>query len=155
MNLEKNRSSGNAGRIELLIPSDLRFLDLVYNVFQTLGSECSFDKGQIDEVAQSGLEAVTNAIEHGNGMTPEKTVRIAVETGEGEICFQVSDQGKGFDYQSLEDPLDPANMLRTRGRGIFIMKAFMDSVDFDFSEDRGLTVTLQKACKRSDRRAQA
>ena len=87
-------------------------------------------------------EAVANAIKHGNRQAPEKDVEIEVKIDPEEVLIRIRDQGKGFDPGAVRDPLDPANLLRPDGRGIFYMKSFMDEVDYSFRN--GTVVTLRK-----------
>lgn len=152
-----NKIDAPAGgdRIEISLPSDMRYLDLINRIFQESAAAYDFEKEIVEEIAQAALEAVTNAIEHGNEMVSERPVLISIQVDSESFWFQVSDQGKGFDFEHLKNPLDPENLLKTRGRGIFIMKAFMDSVDFDFTNNRGMTVTLLKTRHRENRSAEA
>lgn len=87
-------------------------------------------------------EAVANAIKHGNRQSPEKDVEIEVALDPTEVVIRVRDQGEGFDLTKVRDPLDPSNILRPDGRGIFYMRSFMDEVDYSFSG--GTVVTLRK-----------
>jgi serine/threonine-protein kinase RsbW len=91
-------------------------------------------------------EAVNNAIKHGNKADPKKKVRIHFELFDDSIVVKVADEGRGFDPDRLRDPLDPENILRESGRGIFILRALMDDVSFCFS-DSGTEVTLVKKKK--------
>ncbi len=84
-------------------------------------------------------EAVNNAIHHGNGLDPSKTVTLGYEVHPDRIVFVVKDQGAGFDFQHLPDPTDPQNLEKPHGRGVFLMRALAESVDFD---DNGATVAL-------------
>lgn len=155
MTPKKDQSAEGVHKFELSLPSDMRYLDLINTMFQEIAGEFEFEKEEVEEIATSALEAVTNAIEHGNRMNPEKNVLISVEAAPGSFWFRVCDQGTGFDYCHLDNPIDPENLLRTRGRGIFIMRAFMDVVQFEFTPDQGLAVTLQKLKKQENRTAEA
>jgi serine/threonine-protein kinase RsbW len=84
-------------------------------------------------------EAVNNAIMHGNSNDPQKKVKIDVETKHDGLVFKVSDQGTGFDYDSLPDPTEPENIDKPNGRGVFLMKHLADTVAF---HDMGKTVEL-------------
>ena len=75
-------------------------------------------------------EAVNNAIYHGNDGDPDKHIKIGFESGEKNIKFSVSDEGDGFDYDSLPDPTDPLNLDKPHGRGVFLMKNLADNVEF-------------------------
>ncbi len=76
-------------------------------------------------------EAVNNAIEHGNAMNKDLLVSVFVGDDDSSFCFNVMDEGKGFDYTNLPDPTSPENILKENGRGIFLMKNLADEVFFD------------------------
>lgn len=76
-------------------------------------------------------EAVNNAIEHGNEMNKDLSVEVSVGDDDSSFCFNVMDQGNGFDYTNLPDPTSPENLLKENGRGIFLMKNLADEVEFD------------------------
>ena len=75
-------------------------------------------------------EAVTNAVLHGNRQDEEKTVDIILKSSPDAVEISVHDQGPGFNPDSIPDPLAPENILRGSGRGIFLIRAFMDEVHF-------------------------
>jgi serine/threonine-protein kinase RsbW len=84
-------------------------------------------------------EAVNNAIHHGNRLDPTKTVTLGYEAQNDRMIFLVQDQGPGFDHESLPDPTDPQNLEKPHGRGVFLMKALADEVEF---ADNGATARL-------------
>ncbi|MBL0129332.1 MAG: ATP-binding protein [Flavobacteriales bacterium] len=84
-------------------------------------------------------EAVNNAIHHGNALDPTKTVTLGYEVKDDRIVFMVQDQGAGFDFNHLPDPTDPQNLEKPHGRGVFLMRALADSIEF---RDNGATVAL-------------
>lgn len=84
-------------------------------------------------------EAVNNAIHHGNGLDPTRTVTLGYAVLPDRIVFMVKDQGAGFDFEHLPDPTDPQNLEKPHGRGVFLMRALADEVTF---EDLGATVFL-------------
>jgi serine/threonine-protein kinase RsbW len=84
-------------------------------------------------------EAVNNAIHHGNRLDPAKQVSMGYEVKGDQIIFVVSDQGPGFDFEHLPDPTDPENIEKPHGRGVFLMRALADSVEFS---DHGATVAM-------------
>ncbi len=86
-------------------------------------------------------EAIANAIDHGNAGDETKSIRIGAELTHEELRITVSDQGPGFDPDLVADPTLPENLLRTRGRGVFLMRCYMDRVEY---HDRGATVVLVK-----------
>ncbi|NOZ57787.1 MAG: ATP-binding protein [Calditrichaeota bacterium] len=96
-----------------------------------------------DSIAIALTEVVSNAIYHGNKQDPNKKVFVRGWIEAGKVRLEVQDQGEGFDPNSLGNPLDPENLMKDSGRGIFILKALMDEVHFDFSQG-GTLVTLVK-----------
>ncbi len=84
-------------------------------------------------------EALSNAMLYGNGHDPAKRVRVEVVARGGRIEARVTDQGTGFDPDSVPDPTTPENLTRPCGRGLFLMRELLDEVVFN---DRGNQVTL-------------
>jgi serine/threonine-protein kinase RsbW len=89
-------------------------------------------------------EAVNNAIHHGNRLDPAKSVSLGYQVKEDKIVFVVSDEGAGFDHDHLPDPTDPQNIERPHGRGVFLMRALADNVEF---ENNGATVIMAFSLK--------
>ncbi|MCB0763535.1 MAG: ATP-binding protein [Flavobacteriales bacterium] len=89
-------------------------------------------------------EAVNNAIHHGNNLDPAKNVTLGYEVKGDGITFVVQDRGPGFDFEHLPDPTDPQNIEKPHGRGVFLMRALADGVEF---ADNGATVALAFSLK--------
>lgn len=87
-------------------------------------------------------EAVTNAIKHGNQNDESKYVEVKLRKGRNKLAFSVSDEGKGFDFNSVPDPTAPENLLKIGGRGVFLMKQLSDMVVF---RNQGSTVEMEFA----------
>lgn len=85
-------------------------------------------------------EAVTNAIIHGNRKQEAKTVQVRSRKEKDCLTVRVSDEGKGFDYDSLPDPTAPENLCRCGGRGVFLMKQLSDNIRF---YNNGSTVEMR------------
>ena len=85
-------------------------------------------------------EAVTNAIIHGNHNDESKLVKVELKRLKNKLAFLISDEGRGFDHDSLPDPTSPENLLKLGGRGIFLMRQLSDAVQFS---DNGRTVEIQ------------
>jgi serine/threonine-protein kinase RsbW len=80
---------------------------------------------------------------HGNLQDPAKKVDLSLELADNALIIRVADQGEGFDPDSLPDPLAPENILRGSGRGIFLIRTFMDELKFR-RLDSGTELTLIK-----------
>jgi len=125
-------------RLDELIASDSRHIEGAVSKVNHLLEEngCLQDLGNVQLALQ---EALMNAILHGNRSDPEKYVRlcVAIEDGGG-IIIVVKDTGSGFDPSQLPDPTLGENILRERGRGVFLIQQLMDEVQFKFGEGTAL-----------------
>ncbi len=134
-----------AGRIVIEFPSDYKFLNIVDLVTAEVLQNLCFGHKQSNEVGISVIEACTNAIEHGNKQSAEENVRIEYCCNGDRLVIDVCDKGGGFDFKNyLEHIPDPANIDRLRGRGIYIMKNMMDSLEFEMVPGQGMRVRLVK-----------
>ena len=75
-------------------------------------------------------EAVNNAIRHGNQFRADKSVELRFEVGPEQTVITISDEGEGFDPDSLPDPTIDENLEKPTGRGVMLMRAYMDEVQF-------------------------
>ncbi len=110
------------------VPENIR---LVEDFILEIHSHVRFDESILDRVMISVTEAANNAIEHGNGGNPMKTVTIESLCYDHELVFTVEDEGGGFVPEELPDPLADDNLLKEGGRGILIIRSMMDSVTFE------------------------
>ncbi len=75
-------------------------------------------------------EAAMNAIVHGNRLDPEKHVTITVQIDPERLLISVRDEGEGFDPAQLADPLEPENIMKQSGRGIFLIRHYAYKVHY-------------------------
>ena len=87
------------------------------------------------------IESVNNAIVHGNQSDKEKNVQLSAQFDADSISFKITDEGNGFDVNTLPDPTSPENLEKTGGRGIFLMKHLSDEVAFE-NDGRQVTLTF-------------
>jgi len=87
---------------------------------------------------------VINAFHYGNQEKPEKKIHLAIELTEERMIIHVLDEGKGFRLTDVPDPLAQENLLSTSGRGIFLMKAFMDEFDVQPGKTGGAELVMAK-----------
>ena len=133
-----------SGTEEVVLPSELEVLDSVDESTLKYSRIAGIDDGTASMVAMAAIEAVTNAVLHGNAETGGSEVKVRYEWEPGRFTITVSDQGRGFDLSCVHDPTDPERCMASSGRGIFIMREVMDSVEFEISEESGTTVTMIK-----------
>lgn len=89
-----------------------------------------------ERIIVSSLEAISNSINHGNGRDVAKKVKFTLEVRSGKIVIVVEDEGIGFDYERLPDPTLPDNILKTDGRGVFLMRMLSDDIKFNESGNK-------------------
>lgn len=102
------------------------------------------ESSQLSNLVIALYEAIVNAMRHGNGNDSAKKVRVRAEIGFNEARFIIADEGEGFVMDDIANPTDPKNLYKSSGRGIYLMKHFMDEVLFN---DQGNEVTLVKRRK--------
>ena len=119
--------------IALRLPSRLELLGLLDRVADSLCERLAFDEDARSQVTMSVIEAGTNAIQHGHHRDPSKPVDIEFHLLPDALEIVVHDSGAGFDLKSVNGNVtSPEHLLDARGRGIYIMRACMDTVDFRF-----------------------
>jgi serine/threonine-protein kinase RsbW len=117
-------------RTEMRLASVLSSVEEPEAMAESLALEAGFDEDAASQVAMVTREAVINAIRHGNGFDAAKQVRVGFELSATALRITVADEGPGLDPETVPDPREPENLLRSSGRGIFLMKAIMDEVHF-------------------------
>ena len=129
--------------IRLSLPSRFEYLFTLCGFFANVGTLCNFDEDASGALVTAVVEAATNAIQHGNGLDELKPVDIRVQILPDRLLVTVQDQGHGIPRELLGQPELPEDVFAVRGRGIALMKALMDQVEFDWGA-AGTTVRLVK-----------
>jgi serine/threonine-protein kinase RsbW len=137
-------SDATSGTKEFVLPSKLRVLDRVDRLTIKYSKLAGFSEDAACMVSMAAIEAVTNGVVHGNQQSPDKKVRLVFEWSPGRIKIVVHDEGEGFDLKCVLDPTDPERCMASCGRGIYIMREVMDSVEFEMPNGTGTTVTMTK-----------
>lgn len=96
-----------------------------------------------DDVAIALLEAVNNAIIHGNQRNYNKYVTVRITIADQKIELVVMDEGTGFDPSKLDDPSRPENIFRPSGRGLYFIRQLMDEVEIN-SNNSGSEIIMRK-----------
>lgn len=137
---------GKETHFQMIIKSNLNELQKVERFTEKLSYKMNFTEEEIDGLAISITEIVSNAIAHGNKKDKNKKVIINYRLSPKTITITVQDEGKGFDIEKIDNPLDPQNLLKESGRGIYIVRALMDKVEF-ISNETGTLVRMIKTKK--------
>jgi serine/threonine-protein kinase RsbW len=137
-----------AHTVRLDFYSTFEMLDVVQAVSEHLGRQAGLDDDALHWVAVAVRESVINAIKHGNGGDQQKQVHVDftpldVSAPRG-IAIRVRDEGPGFDPDNVPDPLAPENLLKNSGRGIFLIRSFMDEVALQRAAEGGMEIVMVK-----------
>ena len=133
-------------------------LDFVQVVSDYVGRMAGLDDDALHWVSVAVRESVVNAIKHGNRHDESKRVMVEFTPVPAdrpeELVIRVEDEGDGFDPEEVADPLAPENILKSSGRGIFLIRSFMDEVDVRRRAERGMEVRMVKRVTRNGASAQ-
>jgi len=124
------RSVTNSTRVSYTLESTLASVNKAEQTAAEVAAKSGFDEDECGRISMAVREATVNAILHGNHYDLSKRVTVSFESTPDALTVAVRDEGAGLDPASLPDPLAPENLLRQSGRGIFLIRAFMDEVRF-------------------------
>lgn len=115
----------------ITINSDIEKLRVVETLVDTLSKKLGIPDEVYGKILISTVEAVNNAILHGNKGDEGKLVTVNFTADGNMFDVTVTDQGEGFKYDTLPDPTDPANIENLHGRGVFIMRSLADAIEYN------------------------
>jgi len=133
--------------IRLEFSSAFEMLDFVQVVSDHLARSVGLDEDSLHWVSVAIRESVINAIKHGNKSDTAKHVFVEFEAVTGtvpELGIRVRDQGEGFDPETVANPLDPENLPKSSGRGIFLIRNFMEDVQLQRAPEGGMEIRMKK-----------
>lgn len=136
--------SGKMEKIQTTLESTLQSVDKAETLVVAEAQKAGFEEDDAHQIGMAVRECMVNAVVHGNRYNKKKVVHLDVESADGSITVTIGDEGTGFDLSSLPDPTSPENLLRQSGRGILLIRAFMDEFDLHPREGGGTEVMLRK-----------
>jgi serine/threonine-protein kinase RsbW len=140
--MNKPKISGNV----IVIPSDAVYIAAVDEFIENKLEETELSKSVKADIAISVSEIVNNAILHGNSCDVNKKVTVKINICKDEVEITIKDQGKGFNPDTIPNPIEKSNLLKRVGRGIFVVRSLMDFADFNFTS-AGTEVVIKKRIK--------
>jgi len=130
-------------RVSYTLDSTLDSVNVAEQRAEEFAAKLGFNEDSCQRIAMAVREAAVNAVLHGNAYDPNKKVSVSCETNGDALVIRVADQGNGLDPTAVPDPLAPENLLKQSGRGIFLIRSFMDEVRFR-ELSPGTEITLVK-----------
>jgi serine/threonine-protein kinase RsbW len=138
------REIGKMERTQTTLESTLQSVDKAEELALQAAKKLGFDEDDQNNIGMAVRECMVNAVVHGNRYNKNKVVHFDMESSRENLTITIADEGEGFDIQSLPDPLAPENLLRQSGRGLLLIRAFMDEVDLHRGAGGGTEVRLVK-----------
>jgi serine/threonine-protein kinase RsbW len=126
------------------LDSTLKSVDTAEAIVLKAAKQLGFDEDDQHQIGMAVRECMVNAVVHGNRYSAHKKVHLTVSSVSDGIAVTIGDEGSGFDMNSLPDPLAPENLLKQSGRGILLIRAFMDEFDLHPRAGGGTEVRLVK-----------
>jgi len=130
--------------------STLDSVDRAETLIMDAATAAGFPEDDLHKIGMATRECMVNAVVHGNRYNANKSVHLQVSGAQDYLKIRITDQGEGFDPAALPDPLAEENLLRHSGRGIFLIRAFMDEVEVKSASPHGTEVMLLKKKSVSD-----
>jgi len=130
--------------VKLVLPSEVKLIDVVHAASEKMAEMAGFDDDEALNVGLAVREAVINAMVHGNKEDPQRSVSVTLTSGVDGLQATIQDQGNGFDPELAPDPRTGENRMRTSGRGLLLMEAFVDEVSFRRQANGGTEVVMTK-----------
>ncbi|HET9743713.1 MAG TPA: ATP-binding protein [Terriglobales bacterium] len=117
-------------RVSYTLDSSLDSVNKAEQTAEELAAKMPFDDEECHRIAMAVREAAVNAVLHGNAYDPNKKMTVSFENTGDTLKIVIADQGRGLDEKDIPDPLAEENLLKQSGRGIFLIRSFMDEVRF-------------------------
>ena len=138
------RDSGEIDKTQITLDSTLESVDEAEAIATREAKNMGFEEDDQGQIGMAVREWMVNAVVHGNRYSGKKKVHMEIERTKESLTFVIGDEGEGFDPASVADPLAPENLLRQSGRGILLVRAFMDEFDIHPRPGGGTEARLVK-----------
>lgn len=142
-NMAEN-TAGEVRRVDTFLESILESADQAESLVLGVAREVGFSEEDLHKIGMAVRESVVNAVVHGNRYNARKKVHLLISRGKDRLTVTVSDEGEGFDLSSLPDPVAEENIFQQSGRGIFLIRAFVDEFEVRRLVPVGTEVKLVK-----------
>ncbi len=130
--------------VEVTLESDLKNVEVAEEITRRVAGTAGFDEDEQQRIEMAVHESMINAIWHGNQNDGSKSVWLQFKIHNDRLEIRIRDQGKGFDLSHIPDPRKDENLLNVSGRGIFLIRTFMDEFRVEHVNGTGTEVTMIK-----------
>src|SRR5271169_1896675 len=130
--------------VEAVFESDLKNVESAEEMVHRVCGAAGFDEEEQHKIGMAVHESMINAIWHGNKNDPAKRVGLQFRIYDDRFEIRIRDQGAGFEISGIPHPLEPENLLKVSGRGIFLIRSFMDDFHVTRLPEGGTEVTMVK-----------
>jgi serine/threonine-protein kinase RsbW len=136
--------NGKVSKSYQTLDSTLESVDVAEEIVLKAAKDLGIEEDDRGQIGMAIRECMVNAVVHGNRYNAKKRVHLMVETTPSSLIVTIGDEGEGFDMSSLPDPLAEENLLRQSGRGLLLIRAFMDDFDLHPRPGGGTEVRIVK-----------
>jgi serine/threonine-protein kinase RsbW len=131
-------------RLEVSLDTQLESVDLAESIVMRVAEAAGFPEEDVHKLGMAVREGVVNAYNYGNCQDKQKKITLSVEFEPEKMIVHIVDEGCGFDLSEVADPLAEENLLRTSGRGLFLMRAFTDDLAVRRAQSGGCDLVMSK-----------
>lgn len=117
---------GAQNRVVVTLDSIIESVEIAEEIALKVAQAAGFAEEDLHKLGMSVREGMINALQYGNKMSPDKKARLTLQIHPDKLEIRIADQGDGFSLDDVPDPLAEENLLKSSGRGILLMRSFMD-----------------------------
>lgn len=139
-----HNSGGETLVLDEQLDSSLESVDTAETSVLKVAEDAGFDEESLHKIGMAVRESMVNAVVHGNRYNARKKVHLQVSTSKDHMAVVIRDEGEGFEFENLPDPLSEENLLRQSGRGLLLMQAFVDRLEVHRHQAGGTEVRMVK-----------
>jgi serine/threonine-protein kinase RsbW len=131
-------------KLQKTLDSSLESVDKLEELVMQQAALAGFEEDEQGQIGMAARECAVNAVVHGNRYNKNKRVHLEIQRSTQSLTIVIGDEGDGFSLDDLPDPLAPENLLKQSGRGLLLIRAFMDEFDLHPRPGGGTEVKLVK-----------
>ncbi len=139
-----HKGPNQTNQVDTYLDSRLESADIAERLTVEVATRIGFQEEELHKLGMAVRESVVNAVVHGNRYNAKKRVHLLISNSPDCVTVTITDEGQGFDLSSLRNPLAEENLLEQSGRGIFLIRAFVDESHIRRLVPNGTEVKLVK-----------